>query len=168
MNLVRSSFHPSNVAPLRGFAAGTAATVAMSTAMVLLQRAGAMGQMPPQVITDHGLTKAGAFDAKSPAARRPMRRGLATLLHFAFGGAAGMVFESVRARVAPRVSPPVLYGSAAAFGALLWVVSYAGWVPALGIMPRPQHDRPGRPTSMVLAHLVWGAALAGGLRRRAR
>jgi hypothetical protein len=87
--------------------------------------------------------------------------------HFAFGGACGALFglahEVWRVR-APSTSgvrghrTPLLAGLA--FGTAVWAVSYAGWVPAFGIMPAPQDDRPGRPTSMVVAHWVFGGVLA--------
>ena len=32
------------------------------------------------------------------------------------------------------------------------------------LMPMPQDDRPGRPTSMVIAHWVYGASLAAAAR----
>ena len=51
----------------------------------------------------------------------------------------------------------------ALFGIAVWAVSYAGWVPKLGLMQPPSRDRPGRPTAMILAHLVYGATL-GALR----
>jgi len=43
---------------------------------------------------------------------------------------------------------------------------YMGGLPALGIMPRADRDRPGRPQSMALAHIVYGGVLAALLRRR--
>ncbi len=50
------------------------------------------------------------------------------------------------------------------FGLGVWSASYAGWLPHAGLMPRPLWDRPGRPTAMLLAHLVFGATLAGVVR----
>jgi len=43
-------------------------------------------------------------------------------------------------------------------------VNYAGWIPKVGIMPPPSRDRMGRPTSMILAHVVYGATLAAILK----
>ena len=52
---------------------------------------------------------------------------------------------------------------AASVGALyatgIWLVSYQGWVPALGIMPPASRDRRGRVATMLAAHWVYGAAL---------
>jgi hypothetical protein len=41
----------------------------------------------------------------------------------------------------------------------IWLVSYQGWVPALGIMPPASRDRRGRVATMLVAHWVYGAAL---------
>ena len=52
---------------------------------------------------------------------------------------------------------PLLQGIV--FGSAVWFVSYMGWVPALGLMPPPHRDRPGRQLVMVLAHWIYGATL---------
>ena len=38
------------------------------------------------------------------------------------------------------------------FGGLIWLVSYVGWVPALGMMPPIHRDRPDHLAIMALAH----------------
>ena len=43
----------------------------------------------------------------------------------------------------------------------IWLVSYQGWVPALGIMAPASRDRRGRVVTMLAAHWVYGAALGG-------
>ncbi|WP_421697113.1 hypothetical protein [Ancylobacter sp.] len=81
----------------------------------------------------------------------------ATLLHhFAYGGAAGAAFGLLRPRSA-RLAGPL-------FGIGVWVASYLGWIPVLGIL-RPATLHPARRNALMLAvHLVWGAGLATGLR----
>jgi hypothetical protein len=147
----------------RGFAGGLVATVAMSAVMLAAQKSGLLGQMPPQKITDRFLGFAGVR-RKTP---EPARKVLATINHFAFGGACGALFGlahevwRVRARSTSGVRghrAPLAAG--VAFGTAVWALSYAAWVPALRIMPMPQNDRRGRPTSMVVAHWVFGAVLA--------
>ena len=147
----------------RGLAGGLVATIAMSAVMLGAQKVGLLGRMPPRKITD-ALLGAVGLRGKTP---EPARRALAAVNHFAFGGACGALFglahEVWRVR-APATSgvrghrAPLLAGLA--FGTAVWAVSYAGWVPAFGIMPMPQNDRPGRPTSMVVAHWVFGGVLA--------
>ncbi|MDB5213650.1 MAG: hypothetical protein JWO86_1577 [Myxococcaceae bacterium] len=147
----------------RGFAGGLIATVAMSAVMLGAQKAGLLGRMPPRRITDALLGALGVH-RKTP---EPARRALATINHFAFGGASGALFGLAHAAWRVRVSnasgvrghrAPLLAGLA--FGTAVWAVSYAGWVPRLGIMPMPHQDRPGRPMTMVVAHWVFGAVLA--------
>jgi hypothetical protein len=52
-------------------------------------------------------------------------------------------------------------------GLAVWAVSYQGWIPALGILPKASEDRPARPAVMVTAHVVYGAVL-GALEERLR
>jgi len=149
---------------VRGLAGGVVATAAMSAVMLAAQKAGLLGEMPPEKITGRLLAAAG-LRRKTPEGAR---QAFSMLLHFAFGGASGAAFGvahelwRTRSRTALRRSHarrvPLLAGLA--FGTAIWASSYAGWVPALRIMPMPQRDRRGRPTSMVLAHWVFGAVLA--------
>jgi hypothetical protein len=147
----------------RGFAGGIVATAAMSAFMFGAQKVGLLGQMPPQKISDRFLGALG-LRGKTP---EPARKALAVCTHFAFGGISGALFglaNEVRRTRIRRTSgvishrAPLVAGIA--FGSAIWAVSYMGWVPALQIMPAPQSDRPGRPTSMVLAHWIFGAVLA--------
>jgi hypothetical protein len=147
----------------RGFGGGLVATVAMSAVMLGAQKLGLLGTMPPRKITDAMLGVVGLRGKTS----KPARRALATIHHFAFGGACGALFGlthdvwRVRASSTAGVRghrAPVAAGLA--FGTVIWAVSYAGAVPALRIMPEPSSDRSGRPSSMVLAHWVFGAVLA--------
>ena len=149
---------------LRGAAAGAVATGTMSALMLAAQETGFMGQQPPEKIAE------AVLDAAEVPAPGPTDEALAIFLHFVFGASCGALFQTVRARVhAPeqlRDEPamePVVEGMA--FGTLVWLVSYLGWVPALRIMPAPSRDRPGRPETMVLAHLVYGATLGACVRR---
>jgi hypothetical protein len=134
-----------------GAVAGGLATGLMSAVMFAAKAAGLMGEMPPKKITTRLLGLAG---------RRPRsdatEGALASLAHIGFGAAGGSLFAMLEpGRRLPL--PPLLTGML--FGAGIWLVSYRGWVPALGIMPPPERDRPGRPESMLLAHLAYGAAL---------
>lgn len=138
---------------------GVGATIAMSGVMYVARRAGALGRPPPAVVTERALH---AMGAHGTAARSTAP--LAWMAHLAFGAAAGALHAMPRR--APR---PMARAAAegAAFGAVVWLVSYAGWIPALSILPPPQKDRRGRPTSMIVAHLVFGA-VAGVLAERRR
>ena len=134
----------------RGAAAGAVATLGMSALMFAGRRSGLLGRMPPEKITAHALDRLGI------ARSRETQDVLASILHIGFGAGAGAAFEPLR-RAARLPLPAAVQG--AAFGTFVWAVSYAGWVPALGIMAPPDRDRPGRPAVMLAAHWVYGALL---------
>jgi hypothetical protein len=136
-----------------GAVAGLVGTGKMSIVMGLAKAAGLLGEPPPQKLTRRMLD---IFGARRP---QPGTLALATALsHLGYGAALGALFGLV-----PRRASNAATG--AVFGAAVWAVSYAGWVPKVGLMRRPSRDRFGRPTSMLLAHLVYGATL-GVMRKR--
>jgi hypothetical protein len=139
-----------------GACAGALATLPMTAVMLVAQRVGAMGRMPPAKITEAGLDAAGAESTPGP-----LKRAATAALHVGFGAAAGALYAWWSGRGPGRRGIP----QGAAFGTLVWAVSYAGWVPALGIMAPPQRDRQGRPTSMLLAHWVYGGVLGAQVAR---
>lgn len=130
-----------------GAVAGTAATVLMSVVMLVAQRLGLMGRQPPSHIAEAALR-----GDDGAGANRTAIKALAVATHFTFGAVSGAGYGLLAGRRAGALS-------GAAFGLLIWVVSYMGWIPDAGIMPPPSRDRPGRPTSMVLAHAVYGSTL---------
>jgi uncharacterized membrane protein YagU involved in acid resistance len=137
---------------------GVVATAAMSAVMAAATAAGALGEPPPAKVTGKALEAADA----APVSGRAL--GVLSIgTHASFGACLGALFEAV---VAPRVTrAPTIAG--AAFGLLVWIGSYAGWMPALGIIPPPHRDRSGRPTAMILSHLVYGGVLGALAARRA-
>ena len=139
---------------VEGTAAGSVATVAMSAVMVAGDRAGLMGEQPPTAVATSALAGAGI---DRPSARASV---LAPAAHLGFGAGAGVIFSFVR-----RLLPPLpgwLVG--VVYGLGVWAVSYKGWIPALGILPPPERDRPGRPAVMVAAHVVYGLVLGSLVR----
>ena len=143
---------------VEGMAAGVAATVAMSVPMVVAGRIGAMGGQPPEKAAEHALGRVGAGDTSEHE-----QNVAASLAHLAFGAGAGGVFSLAHRRLGTP-GPTVVQG--VAFGLGVWAASYKGWMPALGILPPPEHDRPGRRRTMVLAHVVVGAVLGSIEKRR--
>lgn len=147
-------------AMLDGTVGGGVGTVAMSGVMLAARGAGLTGELPPERITAAALEAGGL-----PARDERLRHLLAAATHLAFGGGAGALFGILHRRLRPPV-PPALHG--AVFATLVWAVSYRGWVPALGILPPAERDRPDRTVTMVLAHWVYGAVLGAVVARRGR
>lgn len=144
---------------LRGAGAGAAATVPMSLVMWAARRLGMLGEPPPRKIVERLLVTSGARP------RRWRRRGLPWLSHLAFGVGAGALFGAVAGRLRTRSGRAV---AGALYGATVWTGMYGYVLPALGLMRRPSRDRQGRPVSMAVAHLVYGAALGAMLQAGAR
>jgi hypothetical protein len=131
-----------------GAAAGMGATIAMTGVMALAKATGALGESPPHKITRQGLRAVGSETSNGVMP-------LAGLLHVVFGIAAGALYGVTIGRRPRRL--PEAWG--AGYGLGVWVTSYAGWAPALGLMPPPSRDRPGRQPANVVAHVVYGATL---------
>ncbi len=132
---------------LAGGAAGIAATTTMSLALAVAYRAGMLGEPPPRKLTRRILARLGYRNLDKRTVDIA-----AVGAHFAFGAATGALYALL---------PRRLYGPAtgAPFGMAVWSASYQGWIPKLGLAPRPMFDRPGRPAVMVLSHLVFGNTL---------
>jgi uncharacterized membrane protein YagU involved in acid resistance len=129
-----------------GAISGLVGTTAMSVVMFGAQKAGLVGKMPPARITEAAMRVLGLRRSS------PGKELLATAAHFGYGIAGGVLF-ALLAR-GPKAPSPL---AGALFGTSVWAASYMGWIPLLGIMPPPRRDRPGRPTAMVIAHIVYGA-----------
>ncbi len=132
-----------------GVLAGFLATFPMS--VVLLAGRRRIEPPPaPKEISDEIQDRAGIGDEL----HEEQRRVAAVAGHFAYGAAAGGVYGLMPGE---RAGAPVLRGSV--YGLGVWAASYAGWLPATRILPFPT-NRPARwNTRLLLAHLVWGAAL---------
>jgi NAD(P)-dependent dehydrogenase (short-subunit alcohol dehydrogenase family) len=130
-----------------GILAGLVATAAMSVAVEAGRRVGLVGEPPPRRITRRVLARLGA---RTPRGAALDASALAS--HFAFGASLGAAYALLPARTHSA-------GGGALFGACAWAVNYAGWLPKAELMPRPSRDRPGRPTTMLAAHLVFGGVL---------
>ena len=137
---------------LIGSIGGFVATGPMTVAMILLHRmlpCREQYSLPPREITMKLADDAGVADKLD----RGDRSVLTLLSHFGYGAAAGGIYS-----ITPRMpAPGPLNG--VAFGLLLWIVSYLGWLPALGVL-RPVTKQPPRRTALMIAvHLVWGFVL---------
>jgi len=148
-----------------GAAAGLAATVPMTAAMKLAQRALPPHQrhpLPPRRITLRALRKAGL--RPHVHLDESQRHGLTLAAHYGYGTAAGAAFGLL----APRHTREAI-SAGVGYGLLVWAASYLGLMPALDLHPPATRESLGRNAMMIAAHVVWGAALgaaAAALRRR--
>jgi hypothetical protein len=147
---------------LQGAAAGVLATGVMSGFMLAAGRAGLIARQPPRRITERLLFRSGLLPS------RRTRRWASVAAHFGFGASAGAVFAAAVPARSSRLARAAL---GTAYGALVWLVSYAGWLPAARLMPPPTRDRPARQAAMLVAHLIFGSTLGvasgGGARGNA-
>ncbi len=141
-----------------GTVGGCLGTIAMSSVMVAAQKVGALGGQPPAHIAGAGL------DALGLRRTRKEQAALAVALHLVFGSTAGALFGLLSRRLRVPLGPAL---QGVLFASLVWATSYKGWIPALGILPPPERDRPGRPAVMVLAHWLYGAILGAVVGYRA-
>lgn len=131
-----------------GSIAGTVGAVAMQNVMARAQEAKVMGESGPEAVTGHLLERADAnTDDRTEVS-------VTDLGHLAFGAAGGALF-GLTLRLLPL--PAMLVGPI--FGRMVWETMYKGVAPAMGAMPAPEDDRPGRPETMQNAHLVYGGVL---------
>jgi Rieske Fe-S protein len=147
----------------RGAAGGFLGTLVMSATMLAQRRRGLLGEPPPKKIVRRVRRRAGLLWAP-----RRFDHSATLAAHFGFGMAGGALFGLAHRRSRGWAASTLL---GAGFAMAVWSASYLGWVPALGLMQPAHRDRPGRPWSMVLAHLVFGSVLGSfveGMARRDR
>jgi len=138
---------------LLGGIAGFVGTMAMTAAMRRLhQRLPARERYPltPREIVDSGAAQAGVALPGEAA------KDLTTAAHFAYGAAMGALIGAMN----PKPSRP----TGALAGLAVWLASYMGWIPAVGILePATGHPRR-RNALMIASHLVWGWWTAASMR----
>lgn len=129
-----------------GAVAGLCATMAMTMAMRRLHSMlppGGQYPLPPSEIL---VSVGGSTSDKAHATRT-------VLAHFLYGSISGAVYPLVRNKL-----------DGPGYGLAIWAASYLGWIPAAGILtPATKHPL-SRNLLMLAAHVVWGAALATGVR----
>ena len=135
-----------------GAAAGSAATLCMTAVMMALHRALPRGQRYPLPPRQIALRVAEAVRLRREM-NEPARSAATLAAHFAFGTATGVAYAPLAAALR---STPACAGAGVAFGLLVWLVSYAGWLPAVGLYAPPQNQPAARNALMVAAHVVWG------------
>jgi hypothetical protein len=131
-----------------GTIAGTVGAIAMQKVMAGAQDARVMCESGPEAVTGNLLDRSDANAAD------PTEDNVTDLGHLAFGAGAGALF-GLTLKILPF--PAMLVGPL--FGRLVWETMYKGVAPAMGAMPTPDEDQPGRPETMQKAHLVYGGVL---------
>jgi uncharacterized membrane protein YagU involved in acid resistance len=138
-----------------GALAGFAATIPMSWAMELMHQLLPHHErhpLPPRQITERVAKATGVNRHLSEEGRV----WLSLAAHLGYGATVGTIYELVAPKV--RRVPPLAKGTL--FGVLVWAGSYLGILPAMGIL-KPATRHPARRNAvMIVAHLVWGSALA--------
>jgi uncharacterized membrane protein YagU involved in acid resistance len=135
---------------LVGALGGLSATGPMTIAMILLHRwlpTRDRYSLPPREITLHLAEKARVHRKLGPEARAA----LTLINHFGYGTMAATAYALVEKRI-----PAGALVKGPLFGALVWVVSYFGLLPALGILDPATKHPPSRNALMLAVHLVWG------------
>jgi hypothetical protein len=134
-------------------AAGVASTAAMTAWMLAGQLVSRHGEQPPKRIV-RGI--AGRAGAQAPSLA-PSTLITAAVAHAGFGAGAGALYGATVGRSTAR--------RGAAFGMGVWAISYAGWIPALDLLPPPHKDIRGRAWTILTAHGVYGGCLGTLLAR---
>lgn len=132
-----------------GAVGGFVATSLMDVFLTELRRLGALHMYPPEEITGR------ALEAADVPHDEGERKAATAVAHYAFGATAGAAFGLVPT---PRKRPAVIV-TGVLYGLGIWLVSYAGWIPKLGLRPRPSDDPPESQASIAASHAVYGAAL---------
>lgn len=149
---------------VRGMAAGCAATAPMTLAIYAIEAALPREQRLPS-LKEPALLSRKIFDAADvrDELERDEEEALIWIGHFAYGAACGAIYGAA-------AKPPVRHSLAAGalFGLAVWGASYAGWIPAVGLLRFPTQRPAGRVAEFVASHLVWGASTALALRMMER
>ena len=138
---------------LNGALAGFIATAPMSLTMVLGWRLLPRREkyhLPPRLITEKIAEQVGIEDHIG----EKELIGLTVVSHFGYGAVFGAVYCLFEQGIRIHSS---LKGALS--GMALWMGSYLGWLPAIGILtPATQHPRR-RNLLMIVAHVIWGVTL---------
>ena len=138
---------------LIGGIAGFVGTLAMTAAMRRMHEA-----LPPE--ESYPLTPREIIDSSSEqtgvALADEAAKDVTTAAHFAYGAASGALLGVANVMLGP------MSGGAAGVG--VWLGSYLGWIPAVGILKPAKDHPPRRNLLMIAAHVVWGVATARAMR----
>jgi uncharacterized membrane protein YagU involved in acid resistance len=135
---------------LVGALGGLSATGPMTVGMIFLHRLLPVRHrysLPPREITLDLAEKVGIKRKLDDDARAA----LTLINHFGYGATAATVYSLAESKIPLSA---VLKGPI--FGAMVWLVSYLGLLPALGILEPATKHPPTRNLLMIIVHLIWG------------
>jgi uncharacterized membrane protein YagU involved in acid resistance len=138
---------------LKGAIAGFVATAPMSISMLIgwrLLPTEEKYHLPPRLITEAITERAGIEDRLGETELV----GLTIFSHFGYGALFGAFYGLLEHKLPIHAS---LKGALS--GAALWVGSYLGWLPAMGILSPATRHPWRRNMLMIVAHGIWGVTL---------
>jgi uncharacterized membrane protein YagU involved in acid resistance len=138
---------------VQGAAAGFVATAPMSISMLIgwaLLPKQEKYPLAPRLITEQITERVGLEDQMS----ENQLVGLTIFSHFGYGALFGALYALFEGRLR---TPSRLKGTLA--GLALWIGSYLGWLPAMGILQPATRHPWRRNLLMIRAHVVWGLTL---------
>lgn len=139
---------------LHGLVGGLIGTAAMTAAMVAMYQrlpSGDRDPLPPRYIAMNVAQVVGLTEHLS----RRQRLVVTLTMHFAYGAAAGPGYRLLANHLP---IPPMARGLL--YGLLVYLSSYAGWLPLTGIYRSPRQESAPRNALTLVSHLVWGGTLA--------
>ena len=139
---------------MAGGLAGAVATLAMSAVLLAGKGAGLYGAHPPELL----IKRATARDGPLPTLQPEEQDTAWPLGHLQFGSAVGALYGCLRPNL-PADLRSIAGG--AMVGGGLWLVNYGALAPAFELLPPIPRDDLGRQATNAVAHLVYGATLAG-------
>ena len=136
---------------LRGAVAGVAGSVVMTIPIVVSQRLRLFHTPPPEEISDNVARRTWLLPDRSHRFF-PI---IWIAAHLGYGATCGTLFSPFRRWLpgSERIAGPL-------FGLSVWAVSYLGFVPALRLYPWPADDSRPRQVVMIVAHGLFGLAVA--------
>ena len=144
---------------LRGALAGFVATAPMSLSMLIgwwLLPKHEKYHLPPRLITEQITERAGIEHHLG----ENELIGLTGFSHFGYGAVTGALYVLVEQWLP---LPSSLKGAFA--GLAVWVGSYLGWLPAMGVLTPATRHPWRRNLLMIVAHVVWGVSLGKAVRK---
>ena len=144
---------------LRGALAGFVATAPMSLTMLIGWRLLPQREkyhLPPRLITEEITEQAGIEQHLG----ENELIGLTIFSHFGYGALTGALYALLEQRIP---LPASLKGALA--GVAVWIGSYLGWIPALGILTPATRHPWRRNLLMIIAHVIWGVTLGEETRK---